>query len=360
MKKMGMVGFLTIAGVLVFLNGCSAFNTASNIVPGQTDISSDFHAKVVRIMADVERIRGLRLLHPIKYYIILDDEARKMGLEKTEKTKAFYTDNAVYFLKKNLTGDWDILAAHEFIHALQDQNFGLGKIKIPENDRDTSLAIEGLIEGDAVYTMILYAMEKEKPAVSKMIENSSIVGRRGIFPMQTALKYKFGARFVEFLKKMGGWGAVNVAFTKYPPTGTFYLLHPEKYIMMQNVNLPEILMATENIASVDTYGEIDLLYYLLETGISEAMAKSAVNGWAGGVVIKTKSSETVTIIKWENKNKLKEFSDIFSDAMNKKYGVAVKAEDDIFMWQTEKSILSLKINHINDSTTISRNSRKNL
>lgn len=347
MKRYRFCAVPAFVAALLMLSGCSSLKnffsfSERNVLAGQDNVSSDIHAKVVNIVADVERIRGLKLLHPIKYYIISDDQAQKMGIEDTQRTKAFYVDNAVYLLKKNLVGDWDILAAHEFVHALQDQNFGFENIKIQDNDRDASLAVEGLIEGDAVYTMVLYAEEKGKPTVSKMIEGDTLVGRRGIFPLETALKYKFGARFVGTLKKIGGWEAVNTAFTKYPPTATFYLLHPEKYLSCQKTVSPEFVIPIGNIASVDTYGEADLLYYLLSLDPNEAAAKKAANGWTGGVVIETRSLENVTIIKWENESELNEFVKFFTEAVTKEG----------YQGNADYSAIELKTDIIDLTTTI--------
>jgi len=282
-------------------------------------VPDGFHAKVVGIVADVERIRGLRLLHPVTYYIISDNEAKRMGLEDPGKTKAFYNDNTVYFLEKNLVGDWDVLAAHEFVHALQDQNFGLDNIPVPDKNRDAALAVKGLIEGDAVYTMILYGREKGKPAVGKIIESDTVVGKRGIFPMEEALKYKFGARFVQALKEHGGWEAVNNAFTSYPPAGTAYLLHPKKYFVRLRVISPYVMVPPANTYFSDTYGEIDLLYYLLDLNQDEVRAKKAADGWAGGILLKSEP-ENIIAIKWRSERDIAEFRELLTEALDKKYG----------------------------------------
>src|SRR4029453_18600072 len=74
-----------------------------------------------------------------------------------EDEKAMYivTDRSVFGPAEKDT------FAHEFTHALQDQYFGLRTLapKHPTND-DRSLAMQALIEGDAVLMQRLWAQQK--------------------------------------------------------------------------------------------------------------------------------------------------------------------------------------------------------
>src|SRR5205823_1133055 len=123
--------------------------------------------------------------------------------------------------------------AHEFTHALQDQYFDLGKLspKHPDND-DRSLAIQALIEGDAVLMQRLWAQQKlsqdeinqlgQGGADSKLFSAPLFLREQLLFP------YGDGFNFVrQTYQQRGGYVGVDDVFL-HPPDSTEQILHPEK------------------------------------------------------------------------------------------------------------------------------------
>ncbi|HET9613707.1 MAG TPA: hypothetical protein VFP22_02750 [Candidatus Limnocylindrales bacterium] len=187
--------------------------------------------------------------------------------------------------------------AHEFTHALQDQNFDLGSLKLDEiGHGDQSLARLALVEGDATLTMSqwqsqhLTAAENTQilsesandPSVGQLLAMPAILRESLLFP------YFQGLGFVEGFQGSGGWAAVNGVFSK-PPASTEQVMHPAKYAAGEapiGVTLPADLPARLGTgwssALVDTFGEFQLGVWLRQnTAIGAGGAADAAAGWGG-------------------------------------------------------------------------------
>jgi hypothetical protein len=187
--------------------------------------------------------------------------------------------------------------AHEFDHALQDQNFGLANLKVDqvgEGDRD--LAHLSVAEGDATVLMSLWAQQHLTPAetLQLLTESSdpqqletlrsmpSILRETLLFPYQTGLS------FVTRLRTSGGWAAVDGAYTR-PPASTEQLLHPDKYAANEAVlpvdvpaDLAKRLGPGWRVTLTDSLGEFQTRIWLRDVGkLSEADADAAAAGWGG-------------------------------------------------------------------------------
>ncbi|WP_410766359.1 Hvo_1808 family surface protein [Haloferax sp. DFSO60] len=118
--------------------------------------------------------------------------------------------------------------AHELVHALQDQHFGLDA---SPPTQDMQLADNGLVEGDARYVEYLYADRcgDEWKCVPRP-ERAASAG--GSFDFSVFLviytPYSEGPTFVSDLRERGGWQAVNDAYAN-PPVSTEQLLSPGSY-----------------------------------------------------------------------------------------------------------------------------------
>ena len=167
--------------------------------------------------------------------------------------------------------------SHEFTHALQDQNFDLGSLKLDEiGQGDRSLARLSLVEGDATLVMTLWqqqnlsaadnaqilAQSASDPATGQLLAMPAILRESLFFP------YFQGASFVEGLFADGGWAAVDNAFSN-PPASSEQILHPAKYAARElpiATALPADLAArlgTSWKSSLeDTFGEFQLGVWL--------------------------------------------------------------------------------------------------
>jgi len=192
----------------------------------------------------------------------------------------------------------DSLLTHEFVHALQDQNFDLMKLLVvrPYNF-DRTEAIFALIEGDAMNvqrraeeTDAIYARHTlddiTRTENDRFKEYREEIGK--MFPPLLTesfiFRYRDGARFVEAIRRRGGERAVDELFRR-PPASSEQILHPEKYLSNETPRIIDINEKAfgENswtVAAASPLGEIGIRGLLL-AGMSERDAVRAAAGWSG-------------------------------------------------------------------------------
>jgi hypothetical protein len=190
--------------------------------------------------------------------------------------------------------------AHEYTHALQDQNFELSKLELDATgEGDRAIARLSLVEGDATLLMTLWQIdnltqaeiirlfsESLNPAVTAPLENMPAVLRESLlFP------YTGGLNFTQRLQTSGGWTAVDAAFAK-PPASTEQIIHPEKYESGEKptvVDLPDDMAGRMGpdwtLGLEDTLGEFQLKVWLANAADGAATeqgnATEAAAGWGG-------------------------------------------------------------------------------
>lgn len=191
--------------------------------------------------------------------------------------------------------------AHEYVHALTDQHFDLGRLDDldEKNSDDAATAIQALFEGDASYVMDLYRAEvltaEEQDAWVKELSGIS-QQRFESAPafLQSALlfPYSAGLEFVQALHRSAGFDAVDAAY-RDPPVSTEQILHPGKYLAPkrddpQTIQMPDVRRAVGGgwtQVQVGEIGEFDVREILDlggGTGIGRSDAGSAADGWDGG------------------------------------------------------------------------------
>jgi len=187
--------------------------------------------------------------------------------------------------------------AHEFTHALQDQNFDLGTLHLDEiGQGDRSFARLALVEGDATLSMSYWQIQNlsqaelgqilaaagSDPSTKVLLDMPPILRETLLFP------YIQGLSFVQGLQGGGGWEGVDAAFAK-PPDSSEQIIHPEKYASGEApvaVTLPKGLAASLGtgwkIALEDSFGEFQLGVWLRgNRAINAATANDAAAGWGG-------------------------------------------------------------------------------
>jgi len=187
--------------------------------------------------------------------------------------------------------------AHEFTHALQDQNFDLGSLRLDEiGQGDRSFARLALVEGDATLSMSIWQIQNltqaelgqmlaaaaSDPSTKVLLDMPPILRETLLFP------YVQGLSFVQGLQASGGWPAVDAAFAK-PPASTEQIIHPEKYASGEApiaVTLPSDLAARMGsgwkVGLEDTFGEFQLAIWLRgNTAIGTGGANAAAAGCGG-------------------------------------------------------------------------------
>jgi hypothetical protein len=244
--------------------------------------------------------------------------------------------------------------AHEFGHALQDQHFDLEALGLDVTSEpeyaDRIIAIQSLIEGDAVLIQQLYVelyfsqadtlefwQDTMKASFSSSDSIPRIVGETSSFP------YTYGREFVSALYEQGGWQAVNDAYAA-PPTSTEQILHPERYLSGDQPVLVSLSPLSTTLGSDwrlvydDPAGEFMLGLYL-ENQLHATEAAPAVEGWGGdrcAVYYNDATDETVLLLRvvWDTSADAGEFLDAYARYADARFGhSADRTADGLACWQ---------------------------
>jgi hypothetical protein len=225
--------------------------------------------------------------------------------------------------------------AHEYTHALQDQNFNLSGLKLDEpGEGDRAIARLSLVEGDATLVMTLWQIENLTQAeIFQMFSESldpEITGALEKMPpiLRESLIFPYtgGFAFTQRLQGLGGWEAVDEAFTNLP-SSTEQIIHPEKYDAGEDpirVDLPDDLAARMgpgwSVGLEDTLGEFQLKVWLAEAGEGTASgAQAAAAGWGGDrtVILDGPDGQFAIAIvsEWDNPADADEFAATADDVV---------------------------------------------
>jgi hypothetical protein len=216
--------------------------------------------------------------------------------------------------------------AHEFTHALQDQNFVLDSLKIDDlTNGDRSLGRLSLVEGDATATQTEWILAHmtdpndlaELIAAASDPEMLAAMARAPAFLRETSLfPYQSGLGFIEALRARDGFAAVNAAFTR-PPESTAQILHPDLYPGPPTEFDDLSGFATDAGAgwterTEDTLGEALLSLWLRENGVASGDASTASAGWASDRVALVDSGDELAVLlvtDWVTPGDADEFED---------------------------------------------------
>lgn len=208
-----------------------------------------------------------------------------------EQVAAFYdTDDRMLctFKDGGFSGNLDkMLLAHELTHALQDQNFDLGKLplKLKDND-DRVLAAMALIEGDATVLMTQWFAENANR--QNLLEDFGVMMRQNTAKLLAAppylcetllFPYTHGQEYVMSLFARGGTAAIDAAF-RQPPASTKQILHPGNHDMPRDVTVPSFDRPGWRRIGNNVVGEFGIEVLLRET-VGAFRAQQAAQGWAG-------------------------------------------------------------------------------
>lgn len=188
-----------------------------------------------------------------------------------------------------------IVYAHEYVHALQDQHFGIEALQAAAgDDTDRSFAVLALLEGDATVVMNAFtsALSQRSPlsvGLALLLQTAQSggltfpPGTPPILERELLAAYLDGAAFVSALYRAGGWAAVNAAYVNLPQSSE-HILHPQSYL---DGDLPQTvtLAAFDAGPGWEAIAESELgEFYLrehLRTQLSAAAAAGAAAGWGG-------------------------------------------------------------------------------
>ena len=211
------------------------------------------------------------------------------------------------------SADAQALLARAYARALQDQHFDLTAMDARAATTDATLAIQSLVEGDTALLMALYrhedlnktdwdhltelALSAGQPSYGEKLDAVEAWTRLQRFP------YWEGRRFTHDLLQIGGWEAVNQAYTT-PPRSTEQVLHPERYLEREDrpteVMVPDLgtdLGEGWTKLRQDTLGEFVVGLYL-DTVLPEEMSWQAAAGWDGDTLVVWERDEESRVLVW--------------------------------------------------------------
>jgi hypothetical protein len=246
----------------------------------------------------------------------------------SEQVIGFYDDESkeLYVVSKKgeLEPLEEIVLAHEYTHALQDQYFDLSSLPLEEEDNsDLSIAVLSLVEGDATLVQGIYMWtilnDSERAALSQELDeftSEAFDAAPRFIQENLTFPYDSGLNFVMALFEQGGWEAVDQAYSDLPQS-TEQILHPEKYLderdEPQAIDMPDLESALGTGWSQldsDVLGELNMRIYL-ETFVDEAEATTAAEGWDGDryVYLKNTDGEKLLVLHsvWDSIGDAAEF-----------------------------------------------------
>jgi hypothetical protein len=286
-------------------------------------------AEVARIARRVERIRHLRFERPVKPLFVGRAEAIRLQRQETareyppsaraadeeslkllgllrpkdslaqaveaierEQVLGFYdnrTKRLVVVRDRKVSRPLlEITLAHELVHALEDQRFGL-RVNGGPND-DSAIALSALAEGTATAVMAEYAVRYfgiddalalfgatsgDQTKLPKYLEDTLL------FP------YEQGIEFVQsFRDRAGSWKAVDNVIRFRRPATAEQVMHIDRYAVDERpaalnvLPLGPVLGAGWRHLGSSSVGELDLREIFSIVGRSPENAAAA--GWNGG------------------------------------------------------------------------------
>jgi hypothetical protein len=256
-----------------------------------------------------------------------------------QNTAGFYTpDQQVLYLvaeSVNMFASEEIVYAHEYTHALQDQHFGLARFLREDLNADQAIAARALIEGDATLVMGAYQFEEITDSeLQYMAYQASFVEREVIDAVSPSLgvltffPYLGGSSFVYTLWVEAGfrWDGVNAAYDN-PPVSSEQVMHPEKYLardMPQIVSVPDlspVLGKDWQEVDRDVLGEVGILAWLFDHLDYEVAAGGAA-GWDGDAYTLWSDGQGSHVLAlrsvWDAPGEAVQFFEAFTDYLTRR------------------------------------------
>lgn len=243
-------------------------------------------------------------LAPADYFLAdyeLSSQADQLG--------GFYVPalDSIFVIGEDFSGIGPFIYAHEYEHALADENFDLSGLGPEECNvlSDLCRATIALVEGDATLLSRQWLNTFANPEVVEevvlaffdQLDAMLVAGQPPppFISQDLAFPYSQGELFADALVSASGWDAIDAAYVT-PPNSTEQILHPDKYVAgeqplaLESVDISSALPAGWERLLDGRLGEW-MTYLLLWLGPSEAetvadpvAAASAAAGWGNDVI----------------------------------------------------------------------------
>jgi hypothetical protein len=269
----------------------------------------------------------------------------------TEQVAGFYDlkEGKMYLVSGEALGPLEKIAfVHEYVHAIQDQFFGLeGQVEAVQDDSDRSLALEGLAEGDAMLAMFQFTMDyPDVVSTSGLLSQSLAIdtpqfdAAPPVIQQMLLFPYTAGLQFVMPPYAKTGWAGVDGLWAD-PPQSTEQLLHPERYPddAPKLVSIPRLegtLGVGWHLADEDTLGEFMLRQHLALFLDSEQV-DTAATGWGGdhyALYLNAQRNAAYLVIRivWDDRAEADEFVGLYPTYAKARYGAEGEGNPQTGMW----------------------------
>lgn len=210
----------------------------------------------------------------------------------------------------------EMTLAHELVHALEDQVFGIDLDRAEAND-DRGYAYVALVEGTATQVMIDYLDEhfERETALGGLLGGSFAASGTTPLPpfVMAAITFPYlgGQEFVGRLRRRGGWRLIDAALRTRPPDSTEQVLHVDKWLA---VELPAKVRRPSDgrlgrPATTGTFGEWQTARLLETAGGNRSEAAA---GWGGDAYASWPGAAAIRW-SWDTRRDAREFRAALAD-----------------------------------------------
>ncbi len=256
-----------------------------------------------------------------------------------------------------------ITYAHEYTHALQDQNYdlrnGLGfNDEACELDSERCAAIQALVEGDATLLeerwLLTYATDQDYQDLLDFynaLESPVFDSAPQFLQDDFLFPYESGRSFVEHFFLDGGWASVDAVYAD-PPSSTEQILHPERYpgdrpIKLEPAELLAALGSGWREIDRDVLGEWYTQLTLREQ-LTEEQSAPAADGWGGDYLLAFYHDEQnlgalVLVTAWDSVRDAHEFYNAFLGYGDARFGGRTSSATTLAAWDSTLGHASLEL-----------------
>ncbi len=245
---------------------------------------------------------------------------------EVESYMAFYWDHRIYVVSENFepedSSSGEALA-HEVEHAIQDK-FNMSS----DGTFDGNMALNAIMEGDAVLAGWLYAEKNVNSMINKTINETSctiepIEGFDDNLHQLFYFPYLYGGTYMGKKYIEGGYNLVN-EILENPPETTAEIIQGKKVdFEAVKINFSEIKKNTFNFTDFnvirdDRLGEF-FVYVFLSTHITDCRALESAKGWHGDRFILMRKGENYVFgwkIAFESIRDANEFESSLVELLN--------------------------------------------
>lgn len=273
------------------------------LMPRIRTISVEQHADEVRSGLDLEdlagedpRSRGLRLLGFIPE--VSESLAATQAEYWINQVAAYYSrgSNSITVIDRDYDpGSAQVILAHEFIHAIQDNQFDLTQVSRDADTEDSVIGVRSVIEGDAVFSSFAWYYDVNGFAPSQINWDATLAERTvalrervtdeeiPLIDTASSFPYVYGLQFMTRTSLAGGLPARAAAFES-PPATTAEVLAGYG-IPVPALDIPEVShpapLDGATLEVENRYGAWYVYGFLRRQGMSDEQALLAALSWVG-------------------------------------------------------------------------------